>query len=135
MKNAIISGAIIGVLSIVWMFAMHHFGITPNNDKVAPAEYFSVLFPAIGLLIGIWSYRKNDCKGQMGFLEALVQSFKILIAGGLITIFGTILYFSYVSAEHTLRDFSGRIFGALLVGVLIAFSVSLIFTNKSNKVD
>jgi hypothetical protein len=135
MKNAILSGIIIGVLSGLWMFTMHRFGITPQSDAVAPAEYFSFLIPAIGLFFGIRSYRANDCKGQMGFLEALVQSFKILIVGGIIAVFGAILYISYIAAGNNIRDFSGRIFGALLVGVLLAFGVSLLFTNKANKVD
>ncbi|SDE75680.1 Protein of unknown function [Mucilaginibacter pineti] len=135
MKNAILWGAIIGVLSGVWMFVMHSMGITPTNEKTETLEYFSVLIPAIGLLLGIRSYRATECKGQMGFLEALIQSFKILIAGGIITVFASILYFSYISTENTLSDFSGRIFGALLVGVILAFAVSLLYTNKSNKVD
>ncbi|WP_184544151.1 DUF4199 domain-containing protein [Mucilaginibacter sp. FT3.2] len=135
MKNAIIWGVMIGVLSGIWIYVMHSSGIGPVNDKVVPLEYFSFLIPAIGLFFGIYTYRQNECKGQMGFLEALVQSFKILIAGGIVTIFAVILYFSYISTTNTLRDFSGRIFGALLVGVILAFAVSLLFTNKSNKVD
>jgi hypothetical protein len=135
MKNAIIWGVIIGILSGMWMFVMHSSGVAPTNEKVATLEYFSFLIPAIGLFLGIYSYRRNECNGQMGFLEALIQSFKILIAGGIVTVFACILYFSYVSSANTLRDFSGRIFGALLVGVLLAFTVSLLFTNKSNKVD
>lgn len=135
MKNAFVSGIIIGVLSGIWMFAMPRFGITPQTDAVAPIEYFSFLIPAVVLFFGIRSYRAHDCKGQMGFLEALIQSFKILIVGGIITVFGAILYISYVSAGNNLMDFSGRIFGALLVGVLLAFGVSLIFHNKSNKID
>lgn len=135
MKNAIIWGVMIGVLSGIWIYVMHSMGIGPVDDKVVPLEYFSFLIPAIGLFFGIYTYRQNECKGQMGFLEALIQSFKILIAGGVVTIFAVILYFSYISTTNTLRDFSGRIFGALLVGVILAFAVSLLFTNKSNKVD
>ncbi|MDR6941974.1 DUF4199 domain-containing protein [Mucilaginibacter pocheonensis] len=137
MKNAIIWGVVIGVLSGIWMFVMHSSGITPTNDKVATLEYFSFLIPALGLLLGIYSYRKNECKGQMGFLEALIQSFKILIVGGILTVFATILYLSYaqVSMSDILKDSSGRIFGALLVGVILAFGVSLLFHNKSNKID
>lgn len=135
MKNAVLSGAIIGVLSIIWMVAMHYNGISPQENVVAPAEYFSFLIPAVGLFFGIRSYRANECKGQMGFLEAIMQSFKILIAGGIIAGFAGVLYISYVSAGRNLMEFSGRLFGALLVGVLLAFAVSLLFTNKSNKVD
>lgn len=137
MKNAIIWGIIIGVLSGIWMFVMHGSGISPTDEKVATLEYFSFLIPALGLFIGIYNYRKNDCKGKMGFLEALIQSFKILIAGGIVTVFATILYFSYahVSMSNVMEASSGRIFGALLVGVLLAFAVSLLFHNKANKVD
>ncbi|MDN5286782.1 MAG: hypothetical protein JWR38_3056 [Mucilaginibacter sp.] len=135
MRNAILSGIFIGVLSGLWMFAMHSFGITPSTDTVAPIEYFSFLIPAIVLFFAIRSYRIHDCKGKMGFLEALLQSFKILLIGGGIAVFGAILYISYVSAGNNIRDFSGRIFGALLVGVILAFAVSLLFHNKSNKVD
>jgi len=136
MKNAVLSGSIIGVLSIIWIFAMPRFGVMPQKDVVSPAEYFSFVIPAIGLFFGIMSYRKNDCNGQMGFLEAIFQSFKILIVGGIIAVFASILYISYISSSgDNIQDFSERIFGALIVGVLLAFAVSLLFTNKKNKVD
>ncbi|AYL98079.1 DUF4199 domain-containing protein [Mucilaginibacter celer] len=136
MKNAVLSGGIIGILSILWIFLMPRFGVMPQKDVVSPAEYFSFVIPAIGLFFGIMSYRKNECNGQMGFLEALFQSFKILIVGGIIAVFGSILYISYVSSSGSnIKDFSERIFGALIVGILLAFAVSLIFTNRANKVD
>jgi hypothetical protein len=135
MKNALLSGIIIGVLSIAWMFALHQYGVTPQKDTVDTAEYFSVLIPAIGLFFGIRGYRANECKGQMGFLEALLQSFKILLIGGIIAGFAGVLFISYVSAGENLMNFSGRLFGALLVGVILAFGVSLLFHNKSNKID
>jgi len=115
---------------------MPRLGVMPQKDVVAPVEYFSFIIPAIGLFFGIMSYRKNECNGQMGFLEALFQSFKILIVGGIIAVFGSILYISYVSSSGAnIKDFSERIFGALIVGVLLAFAVSLLFTNKANKLD
>lgn len=117
------------------MFALHQYGVTPQKEAVAPAEYFSVLIPAIGLLFGIWSYRAKECKGQMGFLEAILQSFKILLVGGIIAGFAGVLFISYVSEGENLMNFSGRLFGALLVGVILAFGVSLLFHNKSNKID
>ena len=136
MKNAVLFGGIIGVLSLLWVFAMPKFGVMPQKDVVSPAEYFSFIIPAVGLFFGIMSYRKDECKGQMGFLEALFQSFKILIVGGIIAVFGSILYISYISSSgDNMKDFSERIFGALIVGILLAFAVSLLFTNKANKVD
>src|ERR1700749_1539648 len=100
MKNAILWGVFIGVLSGAWIFISHTAGVTPSKDTVAPLEYFSFVIPLIGLLLGIRSYRANECNGQMGFLEALVQSFKILIAGGIIAVFASILYFSYISTDN-----------------------------------
>jgi Protein of unknown function (DUF4199) len=135
MKNALIFGVVIGLLSGAWLFFMRSQGISGLDEQAAPIEYVSIFIPIIGLYFGIRSYKATDCDGQMGFLEALIQSFKILLVGGIISIFGFILYITYITQGNILRDFSGRMFGALLVGVLAAFGVSLVLKNKSNKVD
>jgi len=135
MKNAILSGLFIGILSGLWMFIMHWLGYSPQSATMAPIEYVSVFIPLIGLYIGIRSYRNNDCKGRLGFLPALVQSFKILIIGGIVAVSAAIIYIDEFDRETNLMDFSGRIFGALLVGILFALGVSVLFTTKPNKVD
>jgi len=135
MKNAIVSGLVIGLLSLLWMFVMHGLGINPRSGNMSPLEYVSVFIPLIVLYFGIKSYRKNDCGGQMGFFEALMQSFKILILGGIITVAASIIYIDEFAKENNLMDFSGRIFGALLVGILFALGVSILFTNSRNKID
>jgi hypothetical protein len=135
MKNAFQSGLIIGILSGLWLFIMRWAGYTTFNDQVSPIEYISILIPIIGLYFGVRSYRDKELKGNMGFLEALVQSFKILIVGGVIAIFVGIVYINYVAAESNFRDFSGRIFGALLIGLLSSLAVSLLLMTKPEKVD
>ena len=135
MKNAIVSGLVIGLLSLLWMFVMHGLGINPQSGKVSLIECVSVFIPLIVLYFAIKSYRKNDCGGQMGFLEGLIQSFKILILGGIITVAASIIYIDEFAKENNLMDFSGRIFGALLVGILFALGVSILFTNSRNKID
>jgi len=135
MKNAFITGIVIGILSGLWLFVMHLLGYDLNKDQVAPYEYFSIIIPVAGLYFGIRSYRNTDCGGKMGFLEALIQCFKILVLAGIIAVFAGILYISYISAGNNLRDFSGRMFGALLIGLLSSLAISLILTTKSNKVD
>ena len=135
MKNAFITGIVIGVLSGLWLFVMHLLGYDLIKDQVAPYEYFSIIIPVAGLYFGIRSYRNTDCGGKMGFLEALIQCFKILVLAGIIAVFAGILYISYISAGNNLRDFSGRMFGALLIGLLSSLAISLILTTKSNKVD
>ena len=135
MKNAIISGVIIGVLSGLWMFIMHGMGVKPQPGHIQPIEYVSVIIPVIVLFFGVRSYRATDCKGQMGFLEALLQSFKILLIGGVIAVAASIIYIDEFTKESNLQDFSGRIFGALLVGILFALGVAVMLTTKPNKVD
>jgi len=135
MKNAITWGLVIGVLSGLWLFIMHWMGYDIKDDKASPYEYFSILIPVIGLLLGVKSYRDNELRGNMGFLEGLVQSFKILLFGGIVAAFAGIVYINYVAEANNYSAFSGRLFGALLIGLLSALGVSLVLTTKSNKVD
>jgi ABC-type Fe3+ transport system permease subunit len=136
MKNAFITGIVIGVLSGLWLFIMHLAGYDLTGDNVSPFEYISCIIPVVVLFVGVKLYRDRDLGGNMGFLEALVQSFKILVLGGIIAGFLGILYISYIDhGASNLSDFSGRLFGALLVGILSALAVSLILHTKSNKVD
>ena len=135
MKNAIVSGLFIGILSGLWMFIMYSLGISPQSGNIKPIELVSVFIPLIVLYFGIKNYRNADCKGHMGFLQALIQSFKILIIGGIISVSASIIFIDEFAKERNLMDFSGRIFGALLVGILYALGVSVLFTTKPNKVD
>ncbi|WP_299581666.1 DUF4199 domain-containing protein [Mucilaginibacter sp.] len=135
MKNAIISGLFIGILSAAWMFTMHAMGFSPQTSGPEPIEYVSVLIPLIVLYFGVRSYRTTVCHGHMGFLEALMQCFKILIIGGIITVAAAIIFIDEFSKETSLMNFSGRIFGALLVGILFSLGISVLLTTKPNKVD
>ncbi len=135
MKNAIVYGLIIGVLSGLWIFIMPMLGISPKAGSLSGVEFISVIIPLIGLYFGIRSYRTIDCGGHMGFLEALLQSFKILLVGGIIAVSASIIYIDEFTKERSLMDFSGRIFGALLLGLLFALGVSVLLTTKPNKVD
>jgi hypothetical protein len=134
MKNAVIYGLLIGVLSGLWMFILPKFGFSPQNSFMAPIEYCAVLIPLIGLYFGLTSYRSNECGGQMGFLEALLQCFKILLVGGVVAIAGAIIYVDEVDGKD-IMDFAGRMFGALLVGLLLALGISALLTTRPNKVD
>lgn len=131
MKNAIITGAVIGVLSGLWIFIMHWTGVTtsPHTD-LKPIEYTSVLIPLIGLYFGARNYRDNYLGGRITFIESLIECFKILLVGGVIAVAAAILYINYVNAG-TIADFSGQIFGALLVGLLFSLGVSLLVMSKS----
>jgi hypothetical protein len=138
MKNAIIPGVIIGLLSGVWLFIMRKMGLTFSNDiaDVHPVEFVSVLIPIIGLYYGVRYYRDKELGGNMNFLEGLIHGFKILIVAGVLVVFVGIVYLNYIEPEAAnWSDFSGRIFAALLVGVLSALAISLRLTTKGKKVD
>ncbi len=133
MKNAIIFGVIIGILSGIWIWAMYIMGYT-TLTSTSPVEYTSVLIPIIGLYFGVKRYRDTELGGNINFFEGLQESFKILIAGGIVAVAFAILYINYV-AKSSISDFSGKIFGALLVGVITALAVSLLLMTDSKRVD
>lgn len=136
MKNALFPGLVIGILSGVWLFVMLKMGLTFSNDKVNPIEFVSVLIPIVGLYVGVKRYRDNDLDGKMNFLEGLVQAFKILIVAGIFVVFIGIVYINWVSTAEKANwsDFSGRIFAALLIGVLSSLAVTLLLISKSKKI-
>jgi hypothetical protein len=137
MKNALFPGLVIGILSGVWLFIMLSMGLHFSNDNVKPIEFVSVLIPIVGLYLGVKRYRDNDLDGKMNFLEGLIQAFKILIIAGIFVVFIGIVYINWISTTEKANwsDFSGRIFAALLIGVLSSLAVTLLLISKSKKVD
>jgi hypothetical protein len=126
MKNSVIFGLIIGVLSLIWLFVMRQTGYNLTDSKANPIEYVSILIPLIGLYFGVRQFRDGELKGNMGFLEGLIQAFKILLVGGVLAVFAGIIFINWGNGDSndtTFQSFSGRIFGALLVGVIEAFAV------------
>jgi hypothetical protein len=130
MKTTLISGLVIGLLSAAWIFGMHYLGIStrPSHD-FTPVELTAGLIPLLGLYFGVRAHRDGPMGGTISFLEALVEAFKILLFGGIIAVAFAILYIDYVSAG-SITDFSGQIFGALLLGLLFSLAVALLVMNK-----
>ncbi|MGV8877484.1 MAG: DUF4199 domain-containing protein [Sphingobacteriaceae bacterium] len=126
MKNAVIWGGLIGVLSGLWIFTTYWLGYTTrlNGDEISTFEYSSGFIPLIGLFFGVRYFRNNYKNGSMNFFEALVESFKILIVGGVMAAVFAMIFMTSISAINIV-EFSGRIFGALLIGVLSSLVVSL----------
>ena len=72
----------------------------------------------------------------MNFFEGLIHSFKIMIIAGIFVVFVGIVYINYFEDKGTnWSDFSGRIFAALLIGILSALAVSLLLTSKGRNVE
>ncbi|SDD95492.1 Protein of unknown function [Mucilaginibacter pineti] len=135
MKNAFVTGLIMGILSGTWLFIMRSFGYTNTGNHVAPIEYLSVLIPLCGVYFGVKSYRENEMEGEISFFEALFQSFKILLIGGLIACLAGIVYVNYVDMGNDFFAFSGRLFGGLVIGVLVCVGVSAALMNKASKLS
>ena len=135
MKNAFVTGFVIGVFSGTWLFVMHNFGYSNSGNHVAPIEYLSVLIPLIGVYIGVKSYKENEKDNSLSFFEALFQSFRILLIGGIFACLGGLLYLNYVDQGNNFLDFSGRLFAGLFIGILICVGVSLTLMNRSSKLD
>lgn len=135
MKNAIVPGLIIGLLSGIWLFIMRMMHIPFNSNTFSPIEFVSVLIPLVGLYYGVKVYAYKELNGKMTFLEGLIHSFKILIVAGIFVVFVGILYINYIDFKDVnWADFSGRIFAALLIGVLSALGVSLLLMHRSSEV-
>lgn len=135
MKNAFVTGFVIGIFSGTWLFVMHNFGYSNSGNHVAPIEYLSVLIPLVGVYIGVKSYKENEKDNSLSFFEALFQSFRILLIGGIFACLGGLLYLNYVDQGNNFLDFSGRLFAGLFIGILICVGVSLTLMNRSGKLN
>ncbi|WP_183558823.1 DUF4199 domain-containing protein [Mucilaginibacter sp. SP1R1] len=135
MKNAFVTGLVIGIFSGTWLFVMHTFGYSNSGNHVAPVEYLSVLIPLVGVYLGVKSYKEDEKENSLSFFEALFQSFKILLIGGFFACLAGLVYLNYVDQGNNFLDFSGRLFGGLVIGILICVGVSAALMNRASKVD
>lgn len=134
MGNAAKYGIIIGVLSGIWILIMHFSGVYAKDaaaeiNNMEWMEWASMLIPAIGLYLGIKSYRDHISGGKMEFFEGLFEGFKIIIIGGVIAALFAIVYVQLnISVMNT--DYMYRISAAVLIGILFNLAISLILMNK-----
>jgi len=133
MKNSLIYGIIIGVISGIWILIMHYAGVFAQNsvewNKISLLDYASVLIPAIGLYLGIKNYRDHVLTDKMEFYEGLFEGFKILIFGGITAGLFAVIYMQFSSDLKNI-DFMYRIGAAALIGILFNLAISLSLMNK-----
>ena len=130
MKNAILWGIIIGVVSAIWIIIMHSNGIQPNNvgsQSNSWLEYTSVIIPFLGLHFGIKAYKKMN-GGTLTFFEGIFEGFKIMAVGGLLAGAFSALYFGFLNQELT-SDYMERIFGAVVLGLLFTLANTIWLMN------
>lgn len=130
MKNAIISGVIIGLVSVLWVIAMQTFGYNPQNlvdSQNNWIEYTSILIPFFGLYFGIRGFKKSQ-NGQLTFFEGLFEGFKIIAVGGTLAASLSFLYI-FLFAKNLTVDYMERIFGAMVIGLLFTLANALLLMN------
>ncbi|TKC00355.1 DUF4199 family protein [Pedobacter cryophilus] len=131
MKNAVISGIIIGIVSALWIIIMQAAGYNPQNledSKNSWLEYTSILIPFFGLYFGIRGLKKQQ-GNKLTFFEGLFEGFKILAVGGLLAAAFSFIYVSLYAKDLTV-DYMERIFGALIIGLLFTLANSLLLMNS-----
>jgi hypothetical protein len=130
MRNAILSGIIIGVVSVFWIILMQSFGYNPQNledNENSWIEYSSILIPFIGLYFGIRGYKKEK-GGSLNFFEGIFEGFKITAVGGLIAASASFIFLTFFEATLTF-DYMERIFGAMVIGLLATLANALLLMN------
>lgn len=133
MKNSLLHGIIIGLVSGIWILIMHYAGVFAQNstegDNLSWLEYASVLIPAFGLYLGIKNYRDFVLRDKMEFYEGLFEGFKILIFGGITAALFAVIYMQFSSNLKEV-DFMYRIGAAALIGIILNLAISLMLMNK-----
>ena len=127
MRNALLSGIIIGSVSALWIVMMQTFGYNPQNledSKNIWLEYTSILIPFLGLYFGIKGF-KTQQSGKLTFFEGIFEGFKILAVGGLLAAASSFIYVSIFAKDLTV-DYMERIFGAVVIGLLFTLVNSLV---------
>ena len=130
MKNAIISGVIIGLVSVLWIIGMQSFGYNLQNVEDSQnkwIEYTSVLIPLLGLYFGIRGLKKAQ-NGKLTFFEGLFEGFKIIAIGGALAAAASFIYI-YLFAKNLTVDYMERIFGAMVISLLFTLAISLLLMN------
>ena len=130
MKNAIISGVIIGLVSVLWIIGMQSFGYNLQNVEDSQnkwIEYTSVLIPLFGLYFGIRGLKKAQ-NGKLTFFEGLFEGFKIIAIGGALAAAASFIYI-YLFAKNLTVDYMERIFGAMVISLLFTLAISLFLMN------
>lgn len=134
MKNALITGVFIGILSALWIAAMQFFGFNPQNVEESNnnwLEYTSILIPFFGLYFGIKRFKKSKNR-RLSFIEAIFEGFKIIAIGGLIAAVFSFIYIQVFAKDLTV-DYMERVFAAVVIGLLFTLVNALLLMDTAKR--
>lgn len=136
MKNALKYGGLIGVLSAIWIFIMHFSGICElgyiKNPNLLCMQYAFVLIPFIGIFFGVKNLRDTIKHGEMGFVEGLLEGFKIIIFGAVFSTLIGVVYFQFCQ-QFLGTDYLERVFGIGLSAIVFNLLIALMLMKKGKK--
>jgi hypothetical protein len=143
MKNALLAGSLIGLLTGAWLLVLYLIGyVTFLPDVVTlmisgkPFPHQAILFgtalliPVAGLYLGLSRHKKLK-SGTISFREALTVGLKILLAGGIVT--GVLTLLLLPAVRGTVSEFIRLVFWAALAGLVAVVILSLLFRTRANK--
>ena len=134
MKNALISGLIIGLATILWVFSAQKIGFYPESLIQSSEEwiiYTSLLIPFLGLYFGIKNF-KTKRKNKICFTEAVFEGFKILAIGSLLSAIFSFIYLSLTVYLNPI-DYMEIAVIALGIGLLFTFLNALLLMEPQKK--
>jgi hypothetical protein len=132
MKNAIVSGIIISIVSIIWIIFLHLLDFDPLHTEATKFgwfEYTTLLIPVLGLFLGIRQLKKKQ-DGKLNFIEGIFEGFKILAVAAVLS--GTFLtIYLNIYPKDLAFDYMEKIFALLTLGLLSTLANSLLLMNTT----
>jgi hypothetical protein len=140
LKNVLIAGLLIGLLSGAWLLVLYLIGYVTFLPDLAglmisgkPFRHQAILLgtalliPLAGLYFGLSRHRKLK-SGTISFREALTVGLKILLAGGMVT--GVLTLLLLPAASGTVSEFARLVFWAALAGLAAVVILALLFRTR-----
>lgn len=95
-------------------------------------QYAFVLIPFFGIFFGVKNLRDTIKQGEMGFVEGLLEGFKIIIFGAVFSTLIGVVYFQFCQ-QFLGTDYLERVFGIGLSAIVFNLLIALMLMKKGKK--
>ncbi|HEY9000648.1 MAG TPA: DUF4199 family protein [Mucilaginibacter sp.] len=141
MRNVLLTGCIIGLLSGGWLLVLYLAGyLTFLTDLVSLLAFAKPLrqvpllaaaalwIPAGGLYFGLRNYKRIH-DGKFTFRAALTAGLKIIMVAGALALLFALVYWR-TAVHGAVNEFAGLAVAALLAGLALAVTIALVLKDK-----
>lgn len=141
MKNILLTGCIIGLLSGGWLLVLYLAGyLTFLADLISllafakPARQVPLLavaalwIPAAGIYFGLRNYKRIK-GGKFTFRTALATGLKIAFIAGMVALVFAFIYWR-ITAHGAMNEFAQLVLAGLLGGLVIVMITALILKDE-----